>query len=146
MLKALLLITTSVVFTSAALAQYRWVDKNGKVQYGDVPPSGANATAVRPASSSGSQPESSTGSIAEQEAQFRKRQQEAEKAREKQAKAQQEAEDKRENCARARENLRLLQTGRVSRLDANGERYFLNDAQIAQETARARQAEQQSCS
>src|SRR5918992_2358020 len=129
MLKALLLIT-SVAFTGTAMAQYKWVDKNGKVQYGDTPPPGANASAVRPSSPSGLQAESNPqgaksgpASLAEQEAQFRKRQQEADKAREKQAQATQEAQDKRENCALARENLRLLQTGRVSRLDANGERY-----------------------
>jgi hypothetical protein len=152
MLKALLVIT-SFVLASAATAQYKWVDKNGKVQYGDTPPPGVNATALRPPPSAGSEPEakkpsrrSGPASIAERDAEFRKRQQEAEKDRDKQAQAQQEAEEKRENCARAKENLRLLETGRVSRLDANGERYFLNEAQIAHETARARQAERHSCS
>jgi hypothetical protein len=33
----------------------------------------------------------------------------------------------------------------VTRTDAKGERYYLDDAQIAQETARARQSAQQWC-
>ena len=134
------------------MAQYKWVDKNGKVQYGDTPPAGANATPLRPPPTLSSPPEPSTksarsgpASLAEKDAAFRKRQQEAEKDRDKQAQAQRDAEEKRENCARANENLRMLETGRVSRLDAKGERYFLNEAQVAQETAKARHAAQQWC-
>lgn len=153
MVKALILIT-SLLFAGAASAQYKWVDKNGKVQYGDTPPPGAKISSVRPPSPS-SQPQipAKKGderkgplSIAEKDAEFRKRQQESEKEREKQAKTQQEADEKRETCARARESLRILESGRVTRVDAKGERYFLDDAQLSQEKARARQTEQQSCS
>jgi hypothetical protein len=53
---------------------------------------------------------------------------------------------KRENCARAQDALRTLETGqRVARTDTKGERYFLDDAQTAQETARARQSVQEWC-
>ena len=80
------------------------------------------------------------------EAAFRKRQEEAEKEREKQAKAGQEAQEKRENCTRAQDALRSLESGqRVARTDSKGERYFLDDAQTAQETARARQSVQEWC-
>jgi hypothetical protein len=153
MLKAVLLVA-GLVFTSAAMAQYKWVDKNGKVQYGDTPPAGVNASALRPPSQPGSEPEakkpsrrSGPASLAEKDAEFRKRQQDAEKERDKQAKADQEAQEKRENCARAQEHLRGLEAGqRVIRVDAKGERYFLDDAQVAQEKAKARQAAQQWCS
>jgi hypothetical protein len=151
MLKALVF-ATILAFTGAALAQYKWTDKNGRVQYGDTPPSGANATALRPPPTQAAEPEpkkpsarSGPASIAEKDAEFRKRQQEAEKEREKQAHARQEADEKRENCVRAQEALRALQTGRVTRIDAKGERQFLDDSQIAQETARARQSAQQWC-
>jgi len=153
MLKALLLIT-SVAFTGTAMAQYKWVDKNGKVQYGDTPPPGAQASPLRAPAPPSTEPEpakrgarSGPASVAEKDAEFRKRQQESEKDREKQAHAQREAEEKRENCARAQEYLRGLESGqRVSRTDAKGERYFLEDAQIAQEKAKARQVAQQWCS
>ena len=35
--------------------------------------------------------------------------------------------------------MRTLETGRVARTDAQGERYFLDDDQLAQEIAKARQ-------
>jgi len=76
---------------------------------------------------------------AEQDAAFRKRQEEAAKEREKQAKADSGAAAKRENCARAQSYVRTLETGRVTSTDAQGERYFLDDNQLAQENAKARQ-------
>ena len=31
-----------------AFAQYKWVDENGRVRYGDVPPAGVQATPLKP--------------------------------------------------------------------------------------------------
>jgi hypothetical protein len=65
---------------------------------------------------------------------------------EKQAMTEEQLQIKRENCARAQESLRTLQSGlRISRIDPKGERYYLDDAQIAQETAKAQQAVQHWC-
>jgi hypothetical protein len=75
-----------------------------------------------------------------------KRQEDAQKEREMQAKAEQDAQIKRENCVRAQEYLRTMESGqRISRTDSKGERYYLDDAQIAQETAKARESVQQWC-
>jgi len=149
MKKALLFILIIGCAAAASAQQYKWVDKDGKVRYGDVPPPGVTATPMRPpppgtaiapaAKKDGEKPLSP-------EAAFRKRQEEAEKEREKQAKAGQEAQEKRENCTRAQDALRSLESGqRVARTDSKGERYFLDDAQTAQETARARQSVQEWC-
>ena len=140
-----------VLFASAAAAQqYKWVDQNGKTQYGDVPPPGVQAQRLKPppagtapapapAAKKGDKPLSP-------EAAYRKRQEDAQKENEKAAQAEQEAAAKRENCIRAQEGLRALESGqRIARTDAKGERYYLEDAQIAQETARARQIVQESC-
>jgi len=141
-----------LAFAAAAAAQSRWVDKDGRVTYGDAPPQGANAQSMRGAPSPygyGSQAAEEPAdkkddakkplTAAEQDAEYRKRQKEAEKAREKQALSEQNTAAKRENCAVAQENLRTLETGRVARTDSKGERYFLDDSQLAQETAKARQ-------
>jgi|SRR6185295_6972027 len=157
MLRALLLIA-GLAFAGAAAAQYKWTDKDGRVQYGDTPPPGAKVQGVRPPSRPGvPQPEAAEKkddskdakkgplTLSEKDAEFRKRQQEADKDREKQAKAQQEANDKRENCARSQDALRGVENGRVARTAANGERYYLDDAQIEQEKARLRQAAQEWC-
>ena len=148
-MKKILLIIASAGFAAGALAQqYKWTDESGRVRYGDVPPPGVKVTPLRPppaapapapAAKEGDKPLSP-------EAAFRKRQEDAAKERDKQAKADHEAQLKRENCLRAQDALRTLETGqRVARTDTKGERYFLDDAQVAQETARARQSVKEWC-
>jgi hypothetical protein len=148
------LLVLSFFFAAAVSAQqYKWVDKDGKVRYGDVPPPGVTATPLKappPGSASPAAPAAAAKKDGDKplspEAAFRKRQEEAEKDREKQAKADQDAQEKRANCARAQDALRSLESGqRIARTDSKGDRYFLDDAQTAQETARARQSVQEWC-
>jgi hypothetical protein len=128
------------------------VDKDGRVTYGDAPPAGVSAAPMRRSAAPVPQAEEAASdkadkkddakkplTAAEQDAAFRKRQEEAAKEREKQAKADSGAAAKRDNCSRAQEYVRTLETGRISGTDAKGERYFLDDNQIAQENAKARQ-------
>jgi hypothetical protein len=151
--RTLLAIALAVFAASASAQAYKWVDRNGRMQYGDTPPPGVNATALGAPSTRldpepQAKPEAKKGPLtpAEQEAAFRKRQEEAEKGRQKQAQAAEQAAAKKENCALAQNQLRTLQSGmRISRTDAKGERYFLDEAQIAQETAKTQQAVQQWC-
>ena len=146
-----LLLVVFVAAPSALAQQYKWVDRDGKVRYGDVPPPGVDATRMRPpASGSAPAPSASAkkdaGKPLTPEQAFRKRQEDAAKERETQAKSEQEAQLKRENCDRAQAALRTLESGqRISRTDAKGERVFLDESQIAQETARARQTVSQWC-
>lgn len=160
MRKALLLIA-GLACAGTAAAQYKWVDQNGKIQYGDTPPVGARSSTVRPspaprgadsedeardeAKNAQTKKDRAPATLAEKEADFRKRRLDADKEREKQAQARQEADQKRDNCARARENVRVLESGRVARMDAKGERYYLDDAQLAQEMVKARQIIQDWC-
>jgi len=135
------LIALLVAAAGASAQQYRWTDANGRVQYGDVPPAGVDATALRGGGSPAQSQPAAPRSPSDLEAQFRKRQQEAGEAREKQAKAEEQAQQKKENCARAQASLRQLESGaRIGAVDAKGERYYLDEAQVAQETAKARQA------
>ena len=150
-MKKALLIIASIGFAATALAQqYKWVDENGRVRYGDVPPPGVKATPLRPpppgVSSQAPAAKKDGDRPLSPEAAFRKRQEDAAKERDKQSKADQEAQQKRENCLRAQDALRTLETGqRVARTDAKGERYYLADALVAQETARARQSVREWC-
>jgi len=147
------LLVLSFFFAAAASAQqYKWVDKDGKVRYGDVPPPGVSATPLKAPPPGSASPAPATAAKKDgdkplsPEAAFRKRQEEAEKDREKQAKADQDAQEKRVNCARAQDALRSLESGqRIARTDSKGDRYFLDDAQTVQETARARQSVQEWC-
>lgn len=159
-----LVFAAGLLVAGSACAQYKWTDQNGRVQYSDTPPAGVNATSVRQRSAPAPRVESSDSkddakdakddakdakkgplTPAEQDAAFRKRQQDAAKERDKQAKAAQETQTKKDNCRRSQEAMRSFETGRVMRTDAQGENYFLDDAQIAQEKARAQQLMQEWC-
>jgi hypothetical protein len=137
-----------------AAQQYKWVDKNGKVQYGDFPPPGVKATALKPppAGAAPSPAAKKPGAAGKKdkpltpEEAFQQRQKEAKEKQEKASKEQADAATKRDNCVRAQEQLRSLQSGqRQVRVNAQGERVFLDDAQVAQETAKAQGLVRDAC-
>jgi hypothetical protein len=147
----------ALCFAATAIAQqYRWVDQNGRVQYGDTPPPGVKATPMRgpsgpaapsaPADAASKAAPARPLTPAEQEAAYRKRQMDAQKAADKEASVERDAATKRENCSRAQAYLRSLESGqRQVRVDAQGERYYLEDAEIARETTKTRQDVQRLC-
>jgi hypothetical protein len=153
---ALVLLAAMLLAFGAQAQSFKWVDKDGKVRYGDVPPPGVKATPMRapasgapgpaPATPAGKAAKKGPLTPAEQEQEFRKRKEDAAKATEEAARGKQEQAAKKENCDRAREYLRTMESGqRISRVNSAGERYFLDDAQKAQETATARDSVQQAC-
>jgi hypothetical protein len=77
---------------------------------------------------------------AEKDAEFKKRQADEAKAKEKQDTAAADADAKKLNCANAQEAVRTLEIGRVRRVKPDGEYYFLDDAQIAEEMTRAKKS------
>ncbi len=162
-MRALKLGLATLMFLAAGAAGadqiYKWIDKDGKVHYGDRPSAGAKTTSISaPAAPAGSPaaPAAANGKAAakdskpltpaEQEQAFRKRQADAAKAADKAEKERADQAAKADNCERAKENLRQIESGqRIARLDANGERYFVDDEQRAQEAAKVREAMQKSC-
>jgi Domain of unknown function (DUF4124) len=151
-MKRAFFVLIAVAAAGAAFAQqYKWVDENGRVRYGDVPPPGVKATPLKPPPQGAATPAvpDTKGDAAKAltpEQAFRKRQEDAQKDREQQAKAEQDAQVKRENCQRAQDMLRTFESGqRISRTDSKGERYYLEDAEIGREKAKARESVQQWC-
>ena len=154
-------IALAAVAAGTAHAQaYRWVDKDGHVGYGDTPPPGAKTTPLRdvapadtsapaaPAADANAGKETKQGPLtpAEKELEFRRRMKEAQEAAAKADKERQEAEAKKANCEGAQQSLQTLESGqRITRIDSNGERYYISDDQRAQDTARAREAVSQWC-
>jgi Domain of unknown function (DUF4124) len=158
----IVILAVMLAFAAGASAQmYRWVDKDGRVHYtSQPPPAGTQSRTLEtppPVSSSpardsegkevgGKEPEAKDApkgplTPVQQEQEFRKRQLEAQKAREKDAQASRDAEAKQQNCARARETLATFESGqRISRSNAQGERYYLDDAARERETEAARKA------
>lgn len=142
-------ITVAVLLAaSAANAEiYQWKDKNGKTIISDKPPT-ENVTVQR-SSGDGSTAGNAAApkTAADREMEFRKRQKESQDNAEKAQKEQAAAAEKEESCASARRYLATLESGeRVALRDEKGERYILDDAQRAQEIAKANRAVQASCS
>jgi hypothetical protein len=143
------------VALQASAQMYKWVDSDGKAQYSDKPPpsnvkteklpvparaAGAPAAKAGNAAAPKDAAKAEPKTAAEQERAFRKRQLDAAKAQEEEAKKQAETRDRAENCKRAKAALaNLALGGRQVRMDEKGERVFLDDEQIARETARARE-------
>jgi hypothetical protein len=157
----------AVVLPSAAHAQVnKCVDPaTGKTTYLQTPcPSNARSQTVKkaapasapaPAATSagaGSDSAKAAGkttgpkTAAELEQDFRKRRQEQDDARKKDAEKLAQAKAKEDNCRNARAQLVTIESGvRQARVNEKGERIFLEDAQIEQEKARARSAVDQWC-
>ena len=159
-MKASLIILALLLAAGPAGAQlYRWVDKDGKVRYGDAPPPGAKTSTIRaPAPGSAPPPTASKDGTdakdakkgpltpAEQDQEYRKRQAEAKKIAEKADEEGRAKAERAEGCDRAKEQLSTLESGeRIARTNSSGERYFLNESQVAQEVVKSRQSMQQAC-
>ncbi len=134
-----------------ASAICKWKDANGRVQYSDNPPPGVRCegtVSVPPPVSSGSSTASkpSSRSVQEQEMEFRKRRLEREEADKKAQKERDVSDAKRQNCEAARAQAAgLASGGRVVRYDANGQRMFLSDEEIAAELAKTQKQVDQYC-
>ena len=153
MRKTLLFLVFSVV-TGAAQAQIKcWTGADGKRACGDAPPAGAKVTTIKTPSSSAADPAPAAKdakgpplTAVEKEAEAKKKEADAKKAAEKTALEEKNKVTKAENCERAKAALRPLESGqRVARTNAQGERYFLDDAQVAQELANVRKVAQDAC-
>ena len=126
------------------------VSKDGKVEYASQCPPGTTEQKTGIKSSGGgptSSPPAQQKSLAERDAEFRKRQIEQQEAQQKAEKKATETDQKREACNSAQAYLKSLQSGiRISRTDPmTGERIYLEDADRASEIARAQRGADQNC-
>lgn len=145
--------SASAVGTAQAQAQIKCWNEDGRRVCGYAPPPGAKVTTIRgaassPAESAPAAQDANKGPLtpAEREQDYRRRQAESQKVADKLAADNKNAEAKRFNCAQAREAMTTYESGqRVTRVRSDGERYFLDEAQIAQELAKSRQLVQEHC-
>src|SRR5450759_1019159 len=145
----LILLMLASANTFAAIS--KWVDVQGRVHYSDQPPPPeAKAETLRSASDSegtaGTSGVTATSApaapktIAEREAELKKAQQAKQAAADKDVQKQAATEARKANCATAQENLITLQSGvRLTEINANGERYYLDDKQRQQRIEKAQQ-------
>ena len=144
-----------MIFAGLALAatvsaqQYKWTDRDGKVQYGDAPPPGVKATRLKPLpgtapaapAADAKKDAASKDKPLSPEAAFRKRQQEREETEKKATEERAKADQKRQNCEQAQTQLRQLESGaRISSVNAAGERVYLEDDQRARNVQAAQKS------
>jgi hypothetical protein len=159
-----LLVVAFLAASSAQAQVHKCVDAAGKIIYTQDPcpantKSGTmsrnvlSAPAASPAASPADSPADKAAAkstapktAAEQEQAFRQRQQEQAKASKQAQQKSADAQAKELNCRNARERLAQYDIGgRLSRINAQGERYYMDDAQIEQEKSRARADMAQAC-
>ena len=160
MIRAALFAVAFLTVSGAQGQVHKCVDAAGKVIYTQVPcpantkPGSISRSVIRapaaaPADSSAKGDAAKSAApktAAEQEQAFRKRQQDQAKAGKESEQKAADAQRQEENCRNARERLTQYEIGgRQSRINAQGERYYLEDAQIEQEKSRARADVSQSC-
>lgn len=168
-----LFVALAVLLAAATVTAqvYKWVDKDGKVQYTDTPPPTdvkgtpkkvdtrpASAPAAIPAAPTKSAPDNDAGKDTAKGAlakplTLEERSKESDKRRAERIEAEKKAAEQakldkanQERCKEATHYLRDLETGRpISTTDDAGERKILDDAARSAELARARSAMSQSC-
>jgi hypothetical protein len=137
--------TALFVAAGAAHAQYAWIDEKGVHQFSDHPPppstpaskilkapgkpTMAELLKPEPAPAPETQPKAETKpTLADREADFRKRSQEAAKQQQKAEAETQQKKAQAQACDNARRYKQMLESGvRIADADANGERAFISD-------------------
>ena len=156
---AVLAVALALASGLAEAQAYRWVDKDGKVRYSDVPPTGAKTTTLKPppagaapapaaAGKDASAEDARKGPLtpAEQEQAYRERQLKVKEGQEKSAKEQAEADQRKLACDSAQEGLRGYERGgRIASINEKGETVFLDDDQRAARMEQMRKAAAESC-
>lgn len=133
---------------AAAQAQIlKCIGAGGRVEFASTCPPGTKAESTGIRNNPGSSAASPQKSLAERDAEFRKRLVEQQEAAKKSEEKAQENADRKQNCESAQAYLRSLQSGqRIVKNDPKtGERIFLQDDDRAAETARAQRAVDSNC-
>jgi hypothetical protein len=141
-------------------AQYVWVDEKGIKQFSDRPPppstplrkilkapgvqfpaielpASGEAPEATPAADAAAPKPKAPPTLAERNAEFRKRGKEQAEREQKTAEEAQRKAEQAENCEAARQNKQQLDSGvRIASTDKNGERSFISDDERAQRTAK----------
>ena len=132
--------------TAAHAQVYRWVDEQGKVHYGERPPSGAKASPVQDklAAPPGAPAPKAAPDASQQERDFQRRRMEREQ---KEAREQQAAEKAKQQCERERTRLAQLRNVRriQSGVDEKGNLRYMSDAERADAIASQEGAVARAC-
>ncbi len=146
-----LLVALLAAASLPAAAQWKWREKGGQIQYSDLPPPAGTPDAdilqrpppAAPRAAASAAVAASAPLLVpktgDAELEAKRKKAEQDEAAKKSAEEQRIAVAKVDNCARARVQLKAIEDGqRMSRINAKGEREYLDDKGRAEETQRAR--------
>ena len=139
--------------TATVAAQvFKWIDKDGKVNFSDTPPPAeavkgeAKKLTVLPAANTPAPAPAKVKIVVDQAKEAEKKKTELANKAKKDEAAEQNAKQNEERCKDAKRYLSTLDSGTPIRQSNDaGERVFMNDEQRASETARAKIAVTESC-
>ena len=145
-----LFVSTLLAAPQAWAQVYKCVDATGNTVYSQSPcPPGQSAKVLsrKPAAVEDTAPaKPGAKPPANPEQDYRKRQKEREEADKKAGEQAAQAKQRQEQCTRARESVAQYEMGgRFSGMNEKGERYFMDESQIAQAKARAQALVNESC-
>lgn len=147
-MKTLLAILALAALPYTAYAQImKCVGAGGRVEFAAACPPGTKAENTGIRNNPSAAPASPQKSLAERDADFRKRATEQQEAAKKGEEKNQQTADQKQNCEAAKSYLVSLQSGnRIGKTDpATGERIFMEDSERASEIARAQRGVDSSC-
>ncbi|HEY8049938.1 MAG TPA: DUF4124 domain-containing protein [Ramlibacter sp.] len=153
------LVVLACVATPIAFAQWQWVDPSGRKVFSDQPPppgtppdkilkQPGNRPVEADPQPAASAPAGAMPRISGRDKVLDEKRKAVQNAEAEKQKAQemQAAHDTAENCQRAKESKATLAGGgRMSRVNANGEREYLDDAAVAAERQRLEQVIKRDC-
>lgn len=144
-----------------AVAQWKWKDTRGQIQYSDTPPPAGTAdkdilqrpgAAMRQVATPTAAPapalvaSAATPKTTDPELEAKRKKLEQEEAAKKKADEEKLAQARAENCKRAKGYLRTLDDGiRIARTNEKGERELLDDKARAEETKRTKEVIASDC-
>lgn len=147
-MKTFFAILALALVPAAAQAQIlKCVGAGGRVEFASACPPGTKAESTGIRNNPGAASAGPQKSLAERDAEFRKRRLEQQEVAKKSEEKSQENADLKQNCENAQAYLRSLQSGqRIVKNDPKtGERIFLEDGDRAAEEARAQRAVDSNC-
>jgi hypothetical protein len=147
MVRILLVVTLVTVVTASRADICRWRDPEGRVHYSAFAPEGMECErTVRQSLQTAGTTTPTAQDYRQQEMEFRRRRIARMEADERAAQEKQERDRLNDACREARGRLAWLQSGgRVARIDASGERSFLDEAEVGREASTLRDRISQMC-
>lgn len=145
MMRPVLLLLCLCIPLAAAAEIYKWTDGSGQIHYSDQPPPD-QAQVIKAAPVPSPEAGAAQRALAEKDLAFKKRQEDAAKAKEKADADAQAARIKQEDCERARRNLATMdQSGPIYTGGAYGQRNYITDQQRADARADAEKFIAENC-